>query len=332
VSRSVLVIGGTRNLGHFTAQRFVDRGDRVAIVNRGVTPSDLPPAVERLRADRTRWAELRDALGAREFDVVVDTALYTGTEAADIVELLHGRVGRYVFVSTGQVYLVRVRAQRPFRESDYDGPILPEPDRTSADHEQWAYGVYKRDAEDVFARAWAERQFPFTSLRLPMINSPRDHYERIRNYIARLQDGGPILVPDGAYPGLRHVWVHDVVDLIEALAGGAAGAGRAYNVSQDETVTIDGFLELLARELGVRCRVVRLPRERLERENLLPSCSPFSGRWMSELDNTRSVRELSAKYTPLADVIRDLVADRRAHPDRPQPAGYAQRARELQLA
>jgi nucleoside-diphosphate-sugar epimerase/5'-deoxynucleotidase YfbR-like HD superfamily hydrolase len=338
VSRSVLIIGGTRNLGYYTALQFFRSGDSVTIVNRGVTPHDLPPEIRQVRADRTSPEELRAALRGFTFDLVVDTALYTGAEAESIVEILDGRVGRYVFISTGQVYLVRTGLQRPFREEDYDGPVMPPPAPGSSDYEQWAYGAHKRDAEDVFTRAWLERRFPVTSLRLPMVNSPRDHHERLLNYIVRIRDGGPVLVPAGQHPPLRHVWVHDVVQAIARLAESSEGIGRAFNLSQNETLTIDDFLARLARHLGRECRIVRIPREVLEEQGLLPSCSPFSGRWMSELDNARSVRERQQRYTPVDEVIRDVIAsaastfqDRSGgEPDR--PAGYAQRPRELALA
>src|SRR5215470_7820957 len=160
-----LIIGGTRNLGPSIVRALLDRGHQVSVLNRGQTADDLPREVERLRADRSDRDQLKQALGRREFDLVVDTTLYNGTDAEAVVELLGGRVGRYVFLSTGQVYLVRVGLQRPFRESDYDGPVMPSPPESDDSHYQnWLYGFEKRAAEDVFARAWTERRFPFTTL------------------------------------------------------------------------------------------------------------------------------------------------------------------------
>src|SRR3954469_9872486 len=88
MNRSILVIGGTRNLGHFTALHFLAAGDRVAVLNRGITADELPPDVERLRADRTRSDQLRQALGSRRFDLIVDTALYAGPQADETFRIL----------------------------------------------------------------------------------------------------------------------------------------------------------------------------------------------------------------------------------------------------
>lgn len=336
-----LIIGGTRNLGPSITQALLQQGHEVAVFNRGQTRDDLPEEVERLRGDRTDPTQLKAVLGGREFDLVVDTTLYTGPEAKAAVELFADRVGRYIFLSTGQVYLVRIGVKRPFKEEDYPGPVMAEPPKTeTSDHENWLYGYDKRQAEDVFAQAWTERKFPFTSLRLPMVNSERDHYDRIYGYFLRLQDGGPILAPangapaDGVPEGnglpLRHVYGEDVVRAILRLAESDLGKGRAYNIAQDETLSLEQFLEMLAELMHRPLKMVRVPREELEREGLLRDCSPFSGLWMSSLENTRSKEELGIAYTPVRTYLKKLVSYYQAVPTR-KIEGYSRRAKELQM-
>lgn len=327
-----LIIGGTRNLGPLIVQALLAQGHEVAVFNRGVTHDDLPKEVERLRGDRSEHQQLKRAFAGRDFDLVVDTALYTGAEAEAVVEVAGGRVGRYIFLSTGQVYLVRIGAQRPYREEDYEGPVMPEPSKSDESaHSNWLYGFDKRAAEDVFARAWAEKKFPFTSLRLPMVNSVRDHYDRIYGYFLRLQDGGPIVLPEGDDLPMRHVYGEDVAQAIMKLAGNNLGKGRAYNIGQDETVTLEKFLATLAELMHRPLKIVRVPRPELERQGLLPDCSPFSGKWMSSLDNARSKAELGIAYTPLCDYLKKLVSYYQSVPLR-ETTGYAQRPKELELA
>jgi nucleoside-diphosphate-sugar epimerase len=331
-SMRALVIGGTRNLGPAIIQALLKSGYRVTVFNRGQTPDDLPIQVRRIRGDRSDPAQLRAAVAAQDFDVVIDTTLYTGAEAEAAVEVFSGRVGRYLFISTGQVYLLRPGLERPFKEQDYEGPLMPEPSRENEDdHSNWLYGHDKRQAEDVFARAWKERRFPYTSLRLPMVNSERDHYHRIYGYILRLQDGGPILVPDSPALPLRHVYGQDVVRAITSIVENEHGIGEAYNIGQDESASLEEFLNLLSNLTGRPLRIARLPREVLERARLLPDCSPFSGRWISALDNARSKSELGIKYTPLALYLEKLVRFFLSSPLR-EVREYARRGEELTLA
>ena len=45
----ILIIGGTRNLGHLLAYQLLDAGHRVTVLNRGKTRDELPERVERLQ-------------------------------------------------------------------------------------------------------------------------------------------------------------------------------------------------------------------------------------------------------------------------------------------
>jgi nucleoside-diphosphate-sugar epimerase len=327
----ILIIGGTRNLGHFLTLELLEAGHQVTLFNRGRTPDELPPDIERLRGDRSRPAQLEAALRGREFEAVVDTTLYNGPDAEALVRLLDGRVGQVIFLSTGQVYLVRANAQHPCKESDYDGPVMAAPQEDSRDYPDWLYGIEKRQAEDVFMAAWAEDRFPVTTLRLPMVNSERDHHSRIHGYLLRLKDGGPILLPDRPHLPLRHVYGHDVVKAIIHLLETGAGKGQAYNISQEETISIDDFLALLADLSGNPLRIKRVAPETLEAHNLIPACSPFSDPWMSELDNQLSKTALGLTYTPLPLYLEKIVKYY-ASGEHPIPESYRCRTEEYNLA
>lgn len=332
MTASVLILGGTGDIGHFSALALLEAGHGVTVLNRGRTSDELPPDVERLRADRTDDAAMRAVLAGRDFDLVLDTTTYTGEDARQATELFEGRVGRYVFISSGQVYLVREGATRPYREEDYPGPVMAAPPTDAPDHGDWAYGVGKRAAEDTFAVAWTARRFPVTALRLPMVASERDRRGRVQAYIARILDGGPLLIPREPGLPLRHVYVHDVANLMVRLVTSGSGIGRAYNVSWGESMQLEEFITLLASLMDRPSNLVPVPRAELETSGLLPDCSPFSGRWMSELDAARSLRELvtNGSYTAPDDYLARLSIDYR---DRWQPrglvpAGYGRRSAE----
>lgn len=328
----VLIIGGTRNLGPSIIAGLLSEGHQVTVFHRGRTLYDLPREVEILHGDRTSRADCESQFGKREFDAAIDTTLYNGRDAQIAIDVLRDRVCHYIFISTGQVYLVRIGPQRPFREEDYDGPVMPEPPHGhQSDHANWVYGIEKREAEDLFREAHAKHGFPYTSLRLPMVNSPRDHYHRLQNYLFRMWDGGPLLIPDDPGAPLRHVYGEDVVRAIQLCLANRKTIGRAYNISQDETLSLRAFLELAAEISGSKLRVAAFPRHLLESDKLLPDCSPFSGIWMSSLTNERSKQELGMRYTPLRDYLHELIAYYRVHRE-PPPPGYEQRNRELQFA
>jgi nucleoside-diphosphate-sugar epimerase len=323
---NVLVIGGNRFMGLGLVWRLLCGGHRVTVLARGNLPDPFGDRVERIRADRSTDA-FDHALAGRTFDRAIDFAGFSADDAIRTVRVLAGRVGHFVFISTGQVYLVREGCPRPAREDDYDGPTMahaPSP----ADHEDWVYGVGKRGAEDVLAAA---ANLPATRLRLPMVNGEHDHKRRIEAYVWRLLDGGPLAVPRAGAIA-RHVYSGAVIRAIVRLLDAPPPAGQAFNLAQAEQPTVRELIERLASRLGARPDLVELPAEALEAAGISArAASPFSSAWMSVLDPGRAVAELGFEHPALDVYLDSIVASLfAAWPSEP-PAEYAQRSRELEL-
>ena len=331
MSKKILIIGGTGNMGHYLAKTLAEAGADLTILNRGITKDELPDSIHRLHADRKDSMQLRRALLAKSFDIVVDFVMYRADEAEAAVELFRGGIDHYIMISSGQVYLVREGAHRPFGEEDYEGRVMPAPKENSFAYEEWRYGMGKREAEDRLRQAWTESNFPQTILRLPMVNSGRDPFNRFLNYYLRLQDGGEILTPETPNFALNHIYALDVVTAIVGIIHSGEGKGQVFNISQDETVSLDEFLAITAELMNTQARIVRVERSQLEANGFLPDCSPFSERWMSELDNSRSKAALGMTYTPLRDYLGQLVAFYSSHQTLP-PFTYRRRRAELQFA
>lgn len=327
----VLVIGGSRFMGRRLVWRLLARGDDVTLLNRGLTPDPFHTRVERLRADRDQPG-FTAPLAGRSFDAVVDFGAFRGDHVAPLVEALGDRIGHYVLISTGQVYLVRSGARLPSREEDYVGETIPEPGDPD-DREEWRYGMGKRECEDVLAEAWASRRFPATSLRLPMVDGEGDHRRRLEAYLWRLLDGGPVIVPDGEGPPVRHVYSGAVAEAVARLLASEETRGRAYNLCQDEMPTLAAFLGELADRLGAPRRTVGVPSEALREAGLPPHVvSPFSVRWMSLLDPSRARVELGFRHPPLASVLDRIVSAFLAHTPEAPPESYGRREEEIALA
>ncbi len=327
---NVLIIGGNRFVGRTLAWRLIARGDRVTLLNRGQLGDPFGERVERIVCDRTS-PELEQHLAGRSFDAVVDLAAFTGEDGRRAAELLKGRTGHFVMISTGGVYLVREGCPSPAREEDYDGPVMAAP----ADREEraeWDYCIGKRACEDALASA-GRAGFPETRIRIPMVNGPLDHFRRIENYLWRLLDGGPVLLPDGGTRRARHVDGAEVARFVASILGRPEAIGRAFNLAQEETPTLAELVAELRDQLGSTAELVPVPAAAIRAAHLDPAAiSPFSTRWMSFLDPTRSRADLGFVHTPLSTYLAAVVASFLAHPPALRPPGYARRAEELDLA
>lgn len=323
-----LVIGGNRFMGRSLVWRLLFGGHRVTLLNRGQSGDPFGGRVERLVADRGSEAFDRVVAGKR-FDGVIDFAAFTGAEMKRAVRALTGRVGHYAMISTGQVYLVREGCPTPSVEGDYEGAVMAAPP-TPADHEDWAYGIGKREAEEVLVAAG--RRMPSTRLRIPMVNGEGDPKRRIESYLWRLLDGGPLLVP-AAGAVARHVYRGAVVEAVARLVESEPVAGEVYNLAQAELPTVRQLIELVAARVGARSELIEAPAERLEAAGLsVRAASPFSSRWMSLIDPGKAVARLGFAHPPLEQYVDSIVASLLAAWPAEPPEGYRQREGELALA
>src|SRR5664280_22661 len=263
----VLVIGGSRFIGLAVVQRLLMDGHRITLVNRGRTADPFGTRVSRVIGDRSDPQTLQRALARREFDAVIDVIAFREEDTRAAIEKLSGRIGHFIHISTASVYLVRERLLAPFREEDFAGRLAPKTEATSS---SWTYAYHKRRCEVALAHAWDGEQFPYTTLRLPMVVGPRDYTERAQTYFERLLDGGPVILPDGGLDKLleRHdLPLGEVVGPSERVGVHQVGGDRVGHVPdpeepprvepavrQDDRAAVQQALEVRLRPLGVVTR------------------------------------------------------------------------------
>jgi nucleoside-diphosphate-sugar epimerase len=325
----ILLIGGSGFLGPHVAAALRAAGHRVTVMTRGRRA--LPDGVECLVADRADPASLARALEGRRFDLTVDFLVF---DAADIEALLlvpYAALGRYVMISTGQVYLVTEGAKPPYREDDVDGPVRAEPEvPDSNDHASWVYGTGKRRAERTLLGLRGTHGVRATILRPPILQGENDGSLRLWAYLERMLDGGPLVLPDGGSLSVR--FLH-AADLARAIARVAVEPPRAaaYNLAQPDVIPLREFLERAARAAGVEPRFVEASWEECRAAGLDEMFSPLAGKWRSLLDPSRVATEWGFVAARTEDYLPAVV---RWHLER-KPAshpGYALRAQELALA
>jgi nucleoside-diphosphate-sugar epimerase len=216
----------------------------------------------------------------------------------------------------------------PFREDDLGGRLAPKSEATAS---TWVYAYQKRRCELALIQAWEGGQFPYTSLRLPMVVGPGDYTERALAYLERLADGGPLILPDGGLNSWGFLCVTDVAETIAANLMNSNTLGRAYNLAQREIVSLRQFVETAAAALEQRPGLVALPGEWLTRLGLPGTFSPYSHDHDIVLDTTNAHTDLLFEPTPFVAWCEQLARDFRRHWDGQHSRLYATRQLELRI-
>ncbi len=325
----VLIIGGTRFFGYHIARRLIDDGHDVSLFTRGLTADDFGSRVRRITGDRRDREEFRRRLSREEYDVVIDMIAYEAEDSLSAVQTFAGRVGRFIHISTGSVYIVTRDFPCPLREEDFDREVIPRPEEKD---DWWLYGFHKRECETVLRQAHEKDGFPVVILRLPIVFGERDYTLRAYSYFLRLEDGRPIILPDSGLNIFTHIYQGDIVRTVAMNLNNPAAVGQAYNLAQSEIMTLRSFILASARILGRSPDLIDVPSAVLESSGLGTSFSPLFTRRPFVLVTEKARRELGFTSTPvmiwLEKTIRWFREEYRGGP----PDNYRMRDREVEFA
>lgn len=245
-----LVLGGSQFVGLHTVRELVARGHEVAVLNRGRTETHLPPGVERLVADRRDAQSMRTALEGKEWDAVFDVSGFVmvavGSNMSDLIDMLDGRVGAYVYTSSIMAYAPS--GVFPWHESF---PTVDEGPNT--------YGGFKKATEAALLERHGRTGFPASVVRPAAIYGPDNNiYDMEMATFLRLLRGLPIILPhDGLVTG-SYGHVDDLCRAMVDMATHPKAAGEVFNITA-EGVTANEYVSVLSEIVGKPADRVYMP-------------------------------------------------------------------------
>lgn len=305
-----LVIGGAGFIGVAACKELMRRGVETIAAGRKDRPYGTFTSYAVL--DRNDEEQLASVLAQTQPEVLLDLACYQPGEVEMVARTFRGE--RYVFVSTGVYPDLH---GKPAREEDFK-PLDGEPPA------QLEYRDGKRWCETLLTR---HPELPWTVIRPPAVFGPADHTLRIAAYIQRVEDGGPVLVPQETYEWQAGMaWVRDI-GFACALACDLRKdvVHKAYNAAF-EGVSLRDLLEGIAHGLGVSANLRPIPYAKMP-----AGASPYGPdpRRSAGYALDRSRRELGFEPSALEDALAETLAWYRV--TRPSHPGYSNRQEELRL-
>ncbi|WP_407569800.1 NAD-dependent epimerase/dehydratase family protein [Deinococcus altitudinis] len=295
---NLLVLGGSQFVGRHIVLAALERGHTVTTFTRGKTPDGLPERVTRLHGDRDGQL---DALQTGTWDACIDVSGYLPRVVRQSAEMLHGRVGRYLFISTVSVYAPSER-----ETTTEDSPLIELEDPATEDVRAH-YGGLKVLCERLISGLYGDRA---THVRPHIVAGPDDHTRRFTYWPEALASQAEVLAPgDGSDP-VQYIDARDlaafVVHLLEQDTGGTFHTAAP-------SMSWHAFLNGVAEALRSQAELVWTPVGELEARGLgwneLPLFVPRvqDDTALMRVDNAHAT-SAGLSCRPLAETARDTLA------------------------
>jgi UDP-glucose 4-epimerase len=318
---NVFITGGAGFIGSHLAERLLDRGDRVAILDdlstgameniahligrRGFSyrigsALDAPLVSEMVdQADVT--VHLAAAVGVM---LIVDKPVHTietNVRATEVVLNATAKKRKLtVIASTSEVYGKSTRV--PFRE-DHDLQLGP------TSHSRWAYACSKA-LDEWLALAYArEKGVPVIIARFFNTVGPRQTGQYgmvVPSFARQALRGEPIRVFGSGDQSRCFGHVRDAVEALLRLMATPNAVNEVFNIGSTEEITIRGLAELVKDAAGSRSEIM-----------LIPYAEAYAAGFEDMMRRVPDVSKLERvtgfrPSTPLAQIVADVVADQRA--------------------
>ena len=317
---NVLITGGCGFIGSHLAERFLERGDAVMVLDDLSTGSmdniahligrpgfqhrigsalDRPLVSELVdRADVT--VHLAAAVGVR---LIVERPVHTietNVGATETVLAAAAKKQKLVVVaSTSEVYGKSTLV--PFRE-DHDLQLGP------TSHSRWAYACSKALDEWLSLAYAREKHVPVIIARFFNTVGPRQtgRYGMVLPGFARQAlHGEPITVYGTGDQSRCFGHVRDAVESVVRLIDTPSAINEVFNIGSTEETTIRSLAEQVREAAGSSSTIVTVPYSEAYAEGFEDMQRRVPD--VSKLERTTGFRP----RTPLSEIIRDVVEDQR---------------------
>ncbi len=312
----ILVLGGTAFVGRAIVEDALRSGAQVTLFGRGKTGTGLFPGVARLTGDRD--AGDYAALGAGEWDAVVDVSGYVPRHVGQAMDALGDRAGRYLFISSHAVYVT----DSVGAGSTEDTPRRP-PVRDTEELSNKTYGPLKVACEDDVVARYGDRA---TIVRPGKVAGPHDWQDGLTYWVRRAARGGPVALPGDPRQPIQVIDSRDLARLVVQLIA-ADRPGALHAVGPADPVDLEGLIRACARAAGTTVEVVPVPPA-----TGTPMFPLIRADWTSQQRSPARARAAGLPATPLEVTAADVLAWDRERGQPPLERGFTAEQEQAVLA
>jgi nucleoside-diphosphate-sugar epimerase len=308
-----LVIGGTGPTGPLVVEGLLRRGYEVTLLHRGKHEVEFLEPVEHLHGDPHFIEPLKEALGARTFDLVI--GMYGRLRY--VAEAVKKRTPRFIAIG-GMPYRVFVEG-----EKSRDGvPLfIGEDAPLFRDEKKNKFTYLMTLSEEIVMDAHREGYYAATILRFPMIYGPRQVAPREWCILRRILDGRKhLIIPDGGLKLERRGYAENVAHaVLLAVDKPKESEGEIFNVGDETIWSLRTWVELITYLLNHKLKLISMPFA------IARPSRPYAGRsfhWVPDIEKIKiqlGYRDIVPPQEGLKRTIQWILENR------PKPGGEIER-------
>lgn len=281
----ILVLGGTRFFGKQLVKVLIEKGYDITIGTRGQTLDNFSDKVKRLILDRTDRESLKLNLAGKSFDIVYDNICYAPNDAKNLLEVMNGRVGKYIVTSSLAVYgqgsMLKEEAFNP-----YDYPIQ------YGEREDFSYGEGKRLIEAV---TYQNFNVPTVAVRFPIVIGENDYTRRLAFYVEKILRQEPFIAKDYECP-MSFITEQEAGQFLALLA--EKNITGPINAATNGIINVKRIIEIIEELVGKKAILVNEGKE----------IGPYSTYGNTTLDTNKALA-LDMKFEKIEEVFERVIKD-----------------------
>ena len=241
--KKILIFGGNQFVGRSIGEALIENNYEVYLLNRGSRSN--PSGTIHLKGDRNNIQNLEVLLKGLYFDGVIDVSAYESHQIKKSMEVLRGRYGKYILISSASIY--QDDTSLPYKESSSTGanPIWGD------------YAENKFQCEATLQRLSQEYNAPFTIFRPFYIYGPGNNLDRETYFINRILDNKPIFLPS-IRTTVHFGYIKDLTGNIITALENSTFNNEIFNIAGREQTTFEEFIGVVETILGKKANIIRV--------------------------------------------------------------------------
>lgn len=278
----ILVIGGTKFFGIPMIKELIAQGHDITIATRGRVKDNFGKEVSRVILDRTDEKNIKEVLGGKSYDVIIDKIAYCSNDIKYTLDVV--KCKKYINMSTVSVY-------KDFHLNIVEEEFNPEKKELIwCNGKDFSYDEIKRQAECALHQKY--NNINAVSVRYPFVIGKDDYTQRLFFYIEHVIKDIPM-------------WIDNIDCQMGYIDSEEAGKFLAFLVDKDYigalngcsdgTISIREILDYVENKTGKKA-ILEKTKE----------VAPYNG--VPEYSvNTEKAKQLGFQFKNLKDWIYDLL-------------------------